>query len=179
MSIYLDLRNKVYDSLSAFFPTTQIIQSYTNGPEVVTPYITFDIFGIKQIGQEYISSFANEEGSQQIVSQYEVKIRLEFVGKQEGNFSAAGLANDFYFVVDQTPSHEKFLSNNLSYLRKDNVKRIPRKRETDWYMCHQIDLIFGYQVEARQNVGIIEAVNIEADYDYEGYSSVINTIQIP
>lgn len=179
MSIYVNLRDSIYDSLNVIFPTTQIVQAYNNGPEVVTPYVTFDVVDIDQIGEEYLSSFADEEGMQQIVSQYEVKVRIEFVGKQDSSFDAAALANDFYFVIDQTPTQHAFLLNNLSYLRKDSVKRIPRKRETDWYINYQIDLIFGYQVEARQSIDIIESVNIEADYDYESHDSFIHTIQIP
>lgn len=179
MSIYVNLRDSIYDSLNTVMPTLQIVQAYNNGPEVVTPYVVFDVVNVDQIGEEYISSFADEEGMQQIVSQYEVKVRIEFVGKQGDGFDAAALANDFYFVIDQTPTQHAFLLNNLSYLRKDSIKRIPRKRETDWYINYQFDLIFGYQVEARQSIDVIDSVNIEANYDYEGHDSFIHTIQIP
>lgn len=165
MSIYVDLRDKLYDSLAPIFPDNQVIQAYSNGPEVVTPYITYDIISIDQIGREYMSTLVPLTG-QQVVSNYEVKVRVEFIGRNdsESNFQAAELATTFYFILDQTPIQENFLKNGLSYMRKDSIKRVPKKRETDWFMCHQVDLIFGYQVESRQNVDTIESVTTVGVY---------------
>lgn len=176
--IYTQLRESVYDSLELIFPTIQIVQAYTNNPEQVTPYITFDIMSVKQDGQEYISSFADDDGTQQIVSQNTTRVTLEFVSK--GNdFTAPDLANDFYFQVDYTSTQEIFLRNNLSYMRKSSVRKIPKKRETDWYVCYQIDLYFGYQVEARQDVDVIDSVGIEGTYTQYGADPLTQTIQIP
>jgi hypothetical protein len=166
MSIYIDLRDSIYDSLFALLPTTEIIQTYGNGPEAVTPYVTYDILQTEQKGREYISSSADNAGLQQIISQYETKVRFEFVGKQDlaSNFAAAELANDFYFKVDYSTTQENFLINGLSFMRKDSLKRVPKKRETDWYMCYQVDIIFGYQVVARQTVDVIDTVTITGTY---------------
>ena len=163
MSIYTDLRDKLYDSLAVIFPTTQIVQAYTNGPEVPTEYVVFDVVQVDQIGREYISTLVNA-GEQQIVSQYETRVLFEFVGKQNEDFVAADMANEFYFQIDSTPIQEEFLKNSLSYMRKGSVRRVPKKRETDWYMCFQIDVFFAYQVEARQSVDTIETVELTGIY---------------
>lgn len=173
MSIYEDLRVKLYDSLALIFPTTTIIHAYSNGPEPVSPYITFDISNVKQEGQEYVSTYANTLGEQQIVSNYECRIRLEFGGVSD-DFRAAELANDFYFTVDHKQTQETFLKNSLSYMRKSSIRKIPKKRETNWYMCYQIDLYFGYQVETRQITEVVESVTIQGDYQ-----TFQQTIQIP
>lgn len=172
MNIYTDLRDKVYDSLADVFPTTEIVQAYTNGPEVPTEYVLFDVIQVDQIGREYISTLVNA-GQQQIVSQYEARVLFEFVGKQNEDFVAADMANEFYFQIDSTPVQETFLKNALSYMRKGSVRRVPKKRETDWYMCFQIDVFFAYQVEARQSVDIIETVELTGTYKKLDNSSPI------
>jgi len=173
MNIYSDLREKLYDSLAVIFPSTQIIQAYTNGPEPKTPYITFDIGNVKQEGQEYLSTFATSMGEQQIFSTYTCRVRLEFASRAD-DFRAADLANDFYYKVDYTSTQETFLKNALSFMRKSSVRKVPKKRETDWYMFYQIDLYFGYQVESNQDVDIIESVEILGDY-----KTFQQSIQIP
>ena len=165
MSIYVDLRDKLYDSLLVALPTSTIIQAYNNGPEPQTPYVVYDVVSVNEIGREYISTLVSTN-TQQIISQYEVRVRVEFIGEQSGesNFAAAELSNNFYFDVNKTNIQETFLKNNLSYIRKDTIKRVPKKRETDWYMCYQVDLIFGYQVESRQNVDSINSVEVTSVY---------------
>jgi hypothetical protein len=179
MTVYTDLRDKLYDSLAAIFPTTQIVQAYTNGPEVQTEYIVFDVVQVDQIGREYISTLVNA-GQQQVVSQYETRVVFEFVGKQNDDFVAADMANEFYFQIDTTPVQETFLKNSLSYMRKGSVRRVPKKRETDWYMCFQIDVFFAYQVEARQSVDTIETVELTGTYTKPNNSTpvvITQTIQ--
>jgi hypothetical protein len=173
MSIYSDLREKLYDSLALVFPSNQIIQAYSNGPEPVTPYVIFDIGSVKQEGQEYVSSFTDMTGNQQVASHYTCRVRIEFAGKSD-DFRAADLANDFFYKIDTTPVQEVFLKNALSYMRKSSVRKVPKKRETDWYMFYQIDLYFGYQVESYQNVDVIDSVEILGDYQ-----TFQQTINIP
>lgn len=163
MNIYQSLRENIYDSLAAIFPSVQIVQAYANGPEPVPPYIVFDIYSVKQQGREYTSTFANEEGKQQIYSTYSCLVRVEFAAPTH-DFRAADLANELYFKVDYTSTQEMFSKNALSYLRKSSIRKIPKKRDTDWWMCHQIDLYFGYQIEARQDINIIETVQITGEY---------------
>ncbi len=181
MSVYVDLRNSVYNSLHAILPTTQIVQAYGNGPEPVSTYVTFDIQNIDQIGREYISTFADVNGTQQIVSQFMPKIKIEVIGKQdaESNFAAATLAEELYFKLNYTSVQELFQKNNLAYQRKSSLRVVPKKRETDWYMCYQMDVIFGYQVVTRQDIDIIESVTIEGTYTHNDYDSFTTTIQIP
>jgi len=181
MSVYVSLRDNIYDALNYIFPTTEIVQMHTNGPEPVSPYIAYDIKSVDQKGREYISTFANSVSTQQIVVQYEPKITFEFIGKQDGEsaFAAAELADGFNLKLNYTGVREAFLKSGLSYLRKGSLRMVPKKRETDWYMCYQIDVFFGYQVEARQDVDIIESVEIEGEYTHNDYDSFTTTIQIP
>lgn len=58
MGVYVDLRDSVYDSLFSIYPNTEILQSYDNGPEPVSPYIVFDIMQADQIGREYITTLS-------------------------------------------------------------------------------------------------------------------------
>lgn len=178
MNIYTSLQNNVYDSLATLFPDTTIVQAYTNGPEPRSPYIVFDLYSVKQQGQEYIETFTSIEGRQQIYSHYSCLIRLEFAAPTQ-DFRAAELANELYFIVDYTTSQEVFLKNNLSYLRKSSIRKIPKKRDTDWWMFYQIDLHFGYQVEARQDTGVIESVEIQGGYVREDGTILQTQNQIP
>ena len=173
MSVYEDLRDKVYDSLFALFPTTPLVNAYSNGPEEASPYIVFDLSNIKQEGQEYVSTHSDVFGTQQIVQTFTFRLRLEFVGEGD-DFTAASLAEEFYRIIDYTPTNELFQRNGMSYFRKSSIRKVPKKRETDWWMFYQVDLYFGYQVEARQDVGAIESVEIEGDYGH-----FQQTIQIP
>ena len=181
MSVYSDLRDNVYTCLSSILPSNQVIQSYGNGPEPVSPYVVFDIQNIDQIGREYISTFADVNGTQQIVSNFTPKVKIEVVGKQDGesNFAAASLAEELYFKLNYTSVQEMFQRNHLSYQRKSSLRVVPKKRETDWYMCYQIDVFFGYQVVTRQDIDIIESVEIDGTYTHNDYDSFTTTIQIP
>jgi hypothetical protein len=178
MSIYSDLRDKLYDSLEAILPTTQIVQAYTNGPEPVSEYVVFDVTQVDQIGREYISTLTDFSGDQQIVSQYETKVLIEFVGKQNDGFIAADMINEFYFKIDTTPVQEEFLKNNLSYMKKGSIRRVPKKRETDWYMCFQVDVFFAYQVEARQSVDTIDTVELTSTFTNPDNSNPVVVTQI-
>lgn len=60
-------------------------------------------------------------------------------------------------------------------MRKGSLRRVPKKRETDWYMTYQIDVFFGYQVEARQDVDTIETVELEGNFIKPEGGSVIVT----
>lgn len=176
--IYLDLRDKIYDSLALIFPTTQIIQAYGNGPEPETTYVEFDIAMNEQEGREYISTFANANGEQQIISHFVPRVRFDFIGKQddETEYEAAQLAEDFYFKLNYTTVQENFLKNALSYMRKSSLRRVPKKRETDWYISYQFDVFFGYQVEARQDIDIIETVELTGTYNKpDGSAPIIVT----
>lgn len=178
MNIYTSLQNSVYDSLATLFPNTTIVQAYTNGPEPKSPYIVFDLYSVKQQGQEYVETYVTPDGLQQIYSHYSCLIRLEFAAPTQ-DFRAAELANEMYFKVDYTTSQEVFLRNNLSYLRKSSIRKIPKKRDTDWWMFYQIDLHFGYQVEARQNTGVIESVEIKGEYLREDGTPLLTQNRIP
>jgi hypothetical protein len=153
MNPYEHLRDSLYDSMATLFPDTAIVQAYTNGPEEKTPYITYDITRISKEGQASVSGVGTDN-TQQIINQYVAQVRFEFIGKQNDDFEAAAMAAQFEFSLDYPDVQDMFLKNALSIQRQSDITRLPKKRDTDWYMCHAIDLFFGYQVEARQNVGI-------------------------
>lgn len=178
MSIFTSFRESLYDSFEELFPTYQVIYSYGNNPEHKTPYILYSIDNTKNFGEEYTPTLVGSDGMQQIVSQYTSKVTLEFIGKSD-DFTAADLANDFYFTVDYFDTQSVFYKNALSYMRKSSVRKVPKRRETVWYMSYQIDLYFGYQVEARQNTGVIESVVIEETLEFDNERALKQTIKIP
>lgn len=178
MSIFTNLRESLYDAFAELFPNNQVIYSFGNNPEHKTPYILYCIENVKQDGEEYTPTLVDSTGMQQIVSQYTSKVTLEFIGKSD-DFTAADLANDFYFSVDYFDTQSVFYRNALSYYRKSSVRKVPKKRETVWYMSYQIDLYFGYQVEARQNTGVIESVVIEETLEFDSGRTLKKSIKIP
>lgn len=160
MNPYVSLRDDLYLVLATLFPNTEIVQAYTNGMEAQTPYLTYDIMRMDTVGDVSVSG-VGLDNIQQIVQHYEAQVRLEFIGKQDDNFEAAALAADFEFSLGFPVTQDLLQKNALSYMRRSATRRLPKKRENDWYMCHSIDIFFGYQVVARHNVNeTIETVII-------------------
>lgn len=172
MSVFISLRDAIYDSFSSVLPGVQFVQAYSNHPELVTPYATFNIMPISQAGRESSEGgggLAYEVGTtntyaQETLAHFVVKVQVEFIGKADAEDAAATLADDFFFLTNTPQSQEFFMKNNLSYLRKSSMRRVPRKRETDWYIAYQFDVFFGYQVVRQQAVDIIERVELEGNY---------------
>lgn len=154
MSVYINLRESVYDSLAEIMPEVQFVMAYSNGPEQVTPYATYDITPLDQLGRE------SDDGMGNLIAHFLARVRVEFVGKVDEEEIAAMLADKLYYLINSTNSQQCLLKYNLAYMRKSSMRRVPRKRETDWYMAYQFDVFVGYQVISQQAVvDTIEVVN--------------------
>lgn len=162
MDVYSSLRDAIYDSASYLFPSIPVIQAYTNGPLPSTTYLLFDILSLNAVGMPYTATQVRaEDDTQQTIQQYEVVVRYEWVGKQGADNDAANKAHDLDRSVLFPLVQEEFLKHNLSFMRKTPIRRIPKKHETDWYMCHQIDMTFAYQVVDIPVTPTIENVHID------------------
>lgn len=170
----------VYDVLNTALPSLTKYIAYQNGPEQVTPYCVFHCSQIDPTGREEIST-----GSDALGDNYEIRvlehflgtIRFEFVGKDISGNHGGDQAMLFTTLLS-TPNIQMALrQQNLGYMSKSLIRRVPKLRETTWYNAYVVDVVFSFALETKQQVDIIE--NVTLDSTYNSITTIVDTQTIP
>lgn len=161
MSIYGDVRigarKAVIAALLPDYPTVEVIFSHSNGAEPPASYVVVNILSTDQIGKHITSSLTNTVEELSISAFYEILVRYSFCGSLSGE-----LAQTFNHMIGNNPLVTDELNrNNLGYMRKSQIRRVPQKRDTEWVEYQNIDVTFNYTVNTQQLIDVVEGVVLE------------------
>lgn len=170
MAVYSDIRKAIrrgaIQSLLEFFPTVAeqdkyIIFSHVSGVEPINPYVVINILSIEQLGRHSTSTLTNTDKELLIQVAYEVNVQFTFCGSSSGD-----MAQSFTQRINNNPlSLEALKANKLSVLRKSNIRRNPRLRDTKWVEYLNQDVVFSYIVQTKQVVDWVDGIVVETDLD--------------
>ena len=168
MTIYKDLEDSLYNLVEGLFPDWRIIFSYTNGPEPTTPYCAIDIRRLDPVGQQYTShlSHLNAQGEAITMTIQDglAQVRFEFHGKYDDNTEIAEMASLLELFMRTPRGFELMKLNRLSLHKRMTCRRLPQRRETDMYMCYQLDCTFAYCSVVSDEIDWIEILRADGTY---------------
>lgn len=148
MNEYKDLEDSLYNVIEEQFPDWTIIFAYGNGPEPVTPVCIIDVMKWQPIGQPYTSHLGEvvESGNTRTMTVQDVitTVRFEVSGKADLNTRLSEMAHSVPLALRSPKGYESLSRNRLSLHGRITTRRIPVKRDTDTYMCYQVDCMFAY-----------------------------------
>lgn len=151
-------------------PNTNFIFVAGDGPEPVTPYCTIEIPQFQSLGREESETHVSGGspttlGSLRTTENYEATARFSFVGRNFDSNDAADLAFDFCTQIATPKVQMKFRENNLSYMRKAIVRRIPKFRETRWYDAYVLDVVFAFCLETTQQIDSVDTIELNGSFE--------------
>jgi hypothetical protein len=162
MAAYEKLKDAVYKTVSAMFPSNQVIWMYGNGTEPSNPYVALHILSMDQIGREQTSTSSMETatGSDTYIINtlitYEALIQLNFKGSTAGD-----LVSEFNQNLSTETSLAVMRKNNLGKMRTSSIRNAPQVRDTKYVQTFIQDVTFSYALRTAQDVGYIKQVIIE------------------
>ena len=162
MSIYSDMREAVrqgtLEALSqSGFSSVPIIYSHQNGTEPTTSYVVIQIVSLNQIGHSQTDTLTDEVPTDKKITYktyYEGMIQFSFTGSQ-----GPEIAHEFLNAIpNNIVVREAYQKNNLSPVRKSQLRRAPQKRDTQWVEFLNLDVTFSYMVKTTQTIDWVEHV---------------------
>lgn len=171
MNIYQDLEDSLYSIVEGLYPTWTVIFPYQNGPEPVSPFLVIDVKKLDAVGREYQSTLVDVDvlpAATTTLQDYQATVRFEFVGKYDVNTILAEMAHQFEMALRTPKGYELQKTARLSLFTYNPVQRLSLKRETETYMYYQLDVVFGYTMEVRQEFDYIEVTSLTGVYHDAG-----------
>lgn len=153
------LRESAYEILKDYFEDYEkekapIIFSHNNGSEPSTSYVVINILNSNQVGRSDLSTLTDPQENIVIQSYYEVLVQFSFLGSE-----SADMALSLHNRLSGNPvTLEALAKQNLGYMRKTQVRRLPEKRETSWIEKSNFDVTFTYFINTIQEVGVVDTV---------------------
>lgn len=135
------------------FPNTTVIHSHQSGNEPTGTYVVINPILKSQIGRTSYSTTASDVETIHIVTHWESTIQFEFIGDDSADMSMY-----FELCMNNPIWWEEFQRNELSYIRKSDVRNSHMKRETEWVERYNIDATFTFSITQTQIVDIIEDI---------------------
>lgn len=151
-------------------PSTNFIFIDGDGPEPVSPYCTIEVPQMQAVGREdsetHVSGGTESVlGSLRTIEHYEATARFQFVGRNADGTDAGDLAFDFSRLIATPKLQMKFRENNLSYMRKAIIRRIPKFRETRWYDAYVLDVVFAFCLETTQQIDSVDTIELNGIFE--------------
>jgi hypothetical protein len=158
---YTDLKTSLYNSYSQVVKDIPIIFAYQNGTQPKTTFMSLDIISWEAKGKTYASTHVIDE--RQTLSQvYEVRVRVEIHNPSEED-EAPNKAHQLDADYEGWLFNETVKVNNLSYMRRGSMKRVPKIRDTKWYMSFQQDVYFAFQFNNNIHTPAVNYILLETD----------------
>lgn len=164
--IYEDLETSLYTAVQTALPVGfTTIFGYENGPEPPFPFLQIDVISMDAIGRDY-SGFlvCPTDSSTHYEQTYEAIVRFYFFGHNDSGRTIADIATEFEFSLNKQSVQEAFEANKIGLMRKSGLLRSPKKYDTKWVMCYQMDCTFSYTVSDKQTINWVEEVHITGNY---------------
>lgn len=164
--IYEDLETSIYTAVQTALPVGfTTIYGYENGPEPPFPFLQIDVISMDAVGREYSGLLVNTtNGTTYYEQNYEAIVRFYFLGDNDSSRTIADVATEFEFSLNKQAVQEAFEANKIGLMRKSSLLRNPKKYDTKWVMCYQMDCTFSYAVVDTQTVGWVEQVTMTGNY---------------
>ena len=162
MSIYSDMREAVrqgtLEALSqSGFSSVPVIYSHQNGTEPTASYVVIQIVSLNQIGHSQTDTLTDGVPTDKKITYktyYEGMIQFSFTGSQ-----GPEIAHEFLNAIpNNIVVREAYQKNNLSPVRKSQLRRAPQKRDTQWVEFLNLDVTFSYMVKTTQTIDWVEHV---------------------
>lgn len=166
MDVYKTIEDSLYEAMETLFPDVEIWHAYENQPEGKTPYITIHVLSVDSLGREYKSGLTDEERVLTSIENFESLVRFEFVGSKK--IAAGGLSQKFLSMLRHPNKNYEFATRKLSVMRFSSAKSIPKKRATEYYVSHVVDVFFAYSTAYSEEVATVESVVIDGELTPDG-----------
>ena len=162
MSIYSDMREAVrlgtVEALSqSGFSSIPIIYSHQNGTEPAGTYVVIQIVSLNQVGHSQTDTVTDASPVNKKITYktyYEGVVQFTFAGS-----NAPDVAHEFLNAIpNNIVVREAYQKNNLSPVRKSQLRRAPQKRDTKWVEFFNLDVTFSYMVKTTQTLDWVEHV---------------------
>ena len=166
MNIYEDLETSLYNAIKPALPNGfTVIYGYENGPQPKFPFLQVDIISMNAVGRDYSGFLVDPTDSTTHYEQvYEALVRFYFFGRNDSSRTIGDVATEFEYSLNKGVVQESFEANNIGLMRKSAMLRSPKKYETEWVMCFQMDCTVSYAVSTKQSTQWIEEVRIDQTY---------------
>lgn len=172
MSLYLDLEDSLYNVVNALYPTWRVIFAYGNGPEPETPYVCIDIQKLDACGREYNSTLGTYDGMGNIetvtLQDHKASVRFEFIGKADETMQVAEMAQELQVALRSVRGYQQQALNKLALHKTLHMRRVAVKRETDTYMVYQLDALYAFTSQIKDEHDYIDATGILGIYHDAG-----------
>ena len=154
-------------------PTWNVIFYQPNAPRPALPYLTLYISTLNQVGYDSIISPDNA-GSSDIVGNREFTLTIQSYSQTEALNILETLRSSL-----QMPSVLAALrSNNIAFVDYNTINDISAILDTEWEKRGAIDLVFRIAQTVDDDVGLIETVEVDEEFE-TGSQTYTDTIQIP
>jgi len=152
--IYFSAANIAEFAIADTYPNTPVALSHENISELPESYISVYPLGISPIGRKTESTLADENETIVIECNYEIRVQYSFIGS-----NALGMGLKFFHAINSNILvMEELIKNNLFVLRKENLVKVPEKRETGWIDKHTLDVHYGLAIRTEQLVTTVGTV---------------------
>ncbi|WPJ20554.1 hypothetical protein vBPFY1MI_01 [Pseudomonas phage vB_PF_Y1-MI] len=175
MNEYKDLEDCLYNLVEGLFPEWPITFAYGNGPEPTTPDCVIDVMKWTPVGQPYTSHLGEVDinspvGNARTMTFQDIvaKVRFDIAGKADANTVVSEMAHNLQTAMRTPLGYELMKRNRLALHGQISTRRMPVKRDTDTYMCYQIDCTFAYCSVTQDDIDWIAITDVGGTYHDAG-----------
>lgn len=160
------LENNLVDLVEALYPDLTVILSFENGREPPTPYAVINVDALDAVGREVTETLSHQTSGQEMLTTqevYEASVAFTFIGKTTSE--SANLAADFSHKLATPAVYDLLDSYSLSLMEKGPVRRVPLRRETDWYNSYVQEAKLTFAIQTENAAQVVEHVSIDGQID--------------
>jgi hypothetical protein len=161
-----ELRKNLRNSFLAVINEQEcpIIFAYEDGLQPNPPYMTIDLLSWDAKGQTYSPTLIKEQETSSVTTVYEVRVRTEFYAKSGMHKVAAEHAMSLDLNYDGWYLREILENNGLSLMRKGLIRRVPKTKDVETYMCYQQDCYFAFSFTQVTHTPDIRYVKVSTEH---------------
>lgn len=140
----------------------KVIQQYPNAPRPAKPYISIDVSGLEQVGQDYIGKAEDQGGGDYqapLGGTREVTVQLQSFAASKGQ--AANLLNQAANALAEPPVRDQLATDaGLAFVDRLGETAIPAELDTQWEDRYSLDLLFRVGDARTVDVGYIDTTEV-------------------
>lgn len=161
------LKDSVYKAVTQMLGNSiTCVHSEEGAPMPSYPFVLLTLISDDPVGGEQSTVVVNDassvtgKGSISYAQDYIAVVRIRFMDKAENDASINSIAKSFEFGLRKQSSQQVMYSNGLGLMSRTPMVPTPRKTDTEWVSCYQIDCTFSYHLSDREVVDWIESVSL-------------------
>lgn len=162
------LKDSVYKAVTTMLDNSiTCIHSEEGAPMPDYPFVLLTLISDDPVGGEQTTIAVNDastitgKGTTSYAQDYIAVVRIRFMDKAENDVSINSIAKSFEFGLRKQSSSRALYNNGLGLMSRTPLVPTPRKTDTEWVSCYQIDCTFSYHLSDREIVADwIESVSL-------------------